>query len=318
MNPAGTSAPFLAVDLGKTSCRVGIGHDRSTRALSVRGDGPGAVGLAEPNGPRASLNAVTSQLDPSTRHALEGADACVAAAGYVPGDWSVDLGEAFVKALGLASCAVTSDAIAAHVGACGGGPGAVLSAGTGSVAVAVSPEGRVRLVDGVGQWLGDDGSGAWIGLEGLRAALRARDGRGPETLLERLAGEAFGDLETLPRTLSQSGNVAQAAAAFAGAVCAAADTDAAAASIIDTAARSLARTALAAVRHAGMPRIILVGGLRELGPRLLDPWRAITVDAGVDILEPLGTALDGAARLAIDRTLPHEVAVTRVESPTSS
>lgn len=308
------SAAFLAVDLGKTSCRVAVGRDPSSGEL-VSFVGPGAVGLAEPDGAEEALRAVTALLDDGLRARLAGADACVASAGYLPGPWSEDVALLFADELGLASCAVTSDALAAHVGALGGAPGAVLAAGTGSVAVGVSADGEVHQVDGVGQWLGDDGSGAWIGLEGLRAALRSRDGRGPRTVLEQLASEHYGDLGALPRTLNGTGNVARAAAAFAGPVCSASAEDAAAAGIMDAAAAALARTAVAAAGRAGATEVALVGGLQELGPRLVDPWRAAVEAAGIAVVPPLGSTLDGAAALAVDRTLPHERAVTRVNGP---
>ncbi|MYS50866.1 ATPase, partial [Streptomyces sp. SID6013] len=76
-----------------------------------------------------------------------------------------------------------SDAVTAHAGALGGRAGVVLAIGTGSVAVGIGADGTYARVDGWGPLLGDDGSGARIGTAGLRAALRAHDGRGPATAL---------------------------------------------------------------------------------------------------------------------------------------
>ena len=307
-------APFLAVDLGKTHCRVVVGHDRDARAFTVELVGPGTVGFGEIGGASAALDAVKTALVGCTRSSAHAADACIAGAGFSPGPWAADAAHAFIETFSLQSCALTSDAIAAHVGAFAGGPGAVLAAGTGSVAVAMDPAGRIRVVDGVGQWLGDDGSGAWIGLEGLRAALRSRDGRGPRTSLEDRAMDAFGDLSHLPRTISGTGNVPQAVATFARAVCEAARTDPIAHEIMARAAQALANTAITAAHHAQASGVCLVGGLQELGPALLRPWRAHVEEADLEVLVPRGTALDGAARLAVDRSLPHEQAVTRIES----
>jgi len=311
MSPTGW---FLAVDLGKTHCRVGFGHDRTTRELIRELVGHGAVGLAEPDGSADAVDAVVDALDAEARSLLSSADGCIAGAGFSEGPWAAATAQLFIDALGLASCALTSDAIAAHVGACGGVTGAVLAAGTGSVAVGLDDDGVIHVVDGVGQWLGDDGSGAWIGLEGLRAALRARDTRGPRTSLQDLAEQAFGDLATLPRALNQTGNVPQAAAAFAAIVCAEAATDAVARSIVDRAAHALATTAVTAARRAGTSEVRLVGGLLAIGPVLLEPLQAAAAGAGIAVVSSLATALDGAARIAVDRSLPHEVAITRVES----
>ena len=80
-------------------------------------------------------------------------------------------------ALAPAACAVVSDAVASLVGALGGlRPGAVVAAGTGAVALGSDFAGTWTKVDGWGHVLGDRGSAAWVGLEGLRAALRHRDG----------------------------------------------------------------------------------------------------------------------------------------------
>jgi N-acetylglucosamine kinase-like BadF-type ATPase len=295
--------PILAVDVGKTSCRVRVGDAELT--------GPGSVGLADPEGAEAVLRAVLDLLDADHRRHLAGAPACVAAAGHHPGRWVQAIATRFVDALGLASCAVTSDAVAAHVGAFAGGPGVVLAAGTGSMAIGVSAAGDLHLVDGVGQWLGDDGSGAWIGLEGLRAALRAYDGRGPATLLVPAAEREYGALAELPLTLQASGNVPRSAARFAPTVCGLVDRDDQAATIIDRAARALATTATTAARRSGHHEVTLVGGLQELGPALVDPWRSRLAEEGISVVPARGSALDGAALLAVDRELPHEPEVVR-------
>jgi len=103
----------------------------------------------------------------------------------------------------------------ARVGARAGCPAAVLSAGKGTVAIAVTTDGQVHSV---GQWLGGEDGVAWIGFEGVCAALRGRDGRGPRTVLETRAEEGFGDLAALARTLSLDGNAARSAATSAGVV----------------------------------------------------------------------------------------------------
>ncbi|MDQ4051088.1 MAG: ATPase, partial [Actinomycetota bacterium] len=60
--------------------------------------------------------------------------------------------------------------------------------------------------------------------------------------------------------------------------------------------------------------VALVGGLQELGPTLLDPWHRLLADAGMLGVPARGSALDGAATLAVRRDLPHEPAVTRVDA----
>lgn len=66
-----------------------------------------------------------------------------------------------------------------------------LIAGTGSLCIGRTTDGSRARAGGWGYLLGDEGSGYAIGLAALRAAVRAADGRGPETdmlgvLLKRL------------------------------------------------------------------------------------------------------------------------------------
>jgi len=65
--------------------------------------------------------------------------------------------------------------------------GIALIAGTGSFAWGRNQAGETARCGGWGYLLGDEGSGYAIALAGLRAAMRAADGRGPQTdLLPRL------------------------------------------------------------------------------------------------------------------------------------
>jgi N-acetylglucosamine kinase-like BadF-type ATPase len=61
--------------------------------------------------------------------------------------------------------------------------GVVLIAGTGSIALGRNAQGQTTRSGGWGHILGDEGSGYVLGLQALRAAVRAADGRGPQTLL---------------------------------------------------------------------------------------------------------------------------------------
>lgn len=61
--------------------------------------------------------------------------------------------------------------------------GLVIVAGTGSFAWLKTRDGREHIIGGWGALLGDEGSAYWIGREGIKAAIRAHDHRGPETTL---------------------------------------------------------------------------------------------------------------------------------------
>ncbi len=325
----------LAVDLGKTSSRVAIVADgqvlHSARAA-------GTPGLAQPGGLAAAL-AVTVRLarELTTTVGAVGIGAAGAGAGSTA---AAQLAVAVRGALNAERVAVTNDAVTAHIGALGGGYGVVLIAGTGAAALAVSPDGTCSIVDGAGWWLGDEGSGSWVGAEGLRAVLRAHDGRGPATLLydaaarrfggQGFGGQGFGQFVAV-RALAGQANPAAIAASFGPEVAEAARAgDPVAVDILARASAALAGTTVAAVRLAGAGpagptgfpgdggstgpehgpvRVALVGGLAEWGDVMLGPWRAALATADVPtrvVPAPANAALLGAAVLATRTDLPHE------------
>jgi N-acetylmuramic acid 6-phosphate etherase len=270
---------ILAVDLGKSSCRAAAGGRRS--------EGAGAPGLTVPGGARsaaAAILAVARELGPADE-VIVGAAGALAAP-----DAARALGDALLVSLRAKRVAVTSDAVIAHAGALDGKPGVVLIVGTGVVALAIAADGALRTADGWGPWLGDEGGGAWIGAAGLRAALRAHDGRGPSTTLLDAARARFGAPQTWPAQLAD----AAAVASFAPDVLAA-DGDAAALAIVAAAAEALAATA----RAAGAGPVAMVGGLAGI-EALREP---------LDLVPAAGDALDGALRLGAI----HEPHVIRVQ-----
>jgi N-acetylmuramic acid 6-phosphate etherase len=275
---------ILCIDLGKTSCRASGGGRRA--------EGVGAPGLAAPGGVRAAEGAIlalASQLASQLRPVEE---LIVGAAGALTAPGAARaLGEALLASLRAERVAVTSDGVIAHAGALGGEPGVVLIAGTGVVALAIGADGGMRTADGWGPWLGDEGGGAWIGATGLRAALRAHDGRGPSTTLLDAARTRFGAPKTWPARLTD----AAALASFAPDVLAAED-DAVALAIVSAAAESLAATA----RAAGDGPLAMVGGLAGVE----------ALRKRLDLVPAAGDALDGALRLGAI----HEPHVIRVQA----
>jgi glucosamine kinase len=76
---------------------------------------------------------------------------------------------------------VQPDAAIALEDAFGDAAGVLLVAGTGSVAFARAPDGRLERCGGWGPAIGDEGSAAWLGRRALSAITAASDGREPET-----------------------------------------------------------------------------------------------------------------------------------------
>lgn len=271
---------ILAVDLGKTSCRAAVAGRRAEAA--------GAPGLAAPGGVKAAESAIVTvarELGPFD-------DVIVGAAGaFAAPDAARALSQTLLTSLGAKNVAVTSDAITAHAGAHNGRPGVVLIVGTGVAALAIDADGALRTADGWGPWLGDEGGGAWIGAAGLRAALKAHDGRGPSTALLDAARARFGPPQTWPTKLHD----AAAIAAFAPDVLNA-HADAVAREIVAAAAEALTTT----VEAVAAGPLAVTGGLAG--------FRVLT--GKLNAVPPAGDALDGALRL----TAIHEPYVIRVHA----
>lgn len=198
------------------------------------------------------------------------------------------------------ACAVVSDAVAALVGAVGGlRPGAVVAAGTGAVAFGSDFAGTWTKIDGWGHVLGDRGSAAWVGLEGLRAALRARDGvDGGSAGLLAAAERLLGPCDGWPRRVMTGTDAPEALASVAPLVtAAAADGDPVAAAVAAEAGRSLAASLLAAAAPLERPVLVGTGGL--LGAEVVHRAFCEAVAAvGPAPVALEGGALEGALHLA--------------------
>jgi glucosamine kinase len=182
---------------------------------------------------------------------------------------------------------VTDDAVTSHAGGLSLGWGVGLVAGTGVACLAVPEHGEPRILGGHGYLLGDEGGAFWIGRRGIRAVLRAREGRASPTALTPLVHARFGALEDVHVRLHDDDRAVNAIAHFAPDVLDAADGDAVAARIVAEAADALSALLDAAVRVARGPGEDVVA--IALGGRLLDRTG------------PLRAALD--ARLADHRTI---------------
>lgn len=71
--------------------------------------------------------------------------------------------------------------------------GVAVVCGAGINCVGVGPDGRIARFLALGQFTGDWGGGMWLGKEIMWWAMRAEDGRGPETALRAAAAAHFGE-----------------------------------------------------------------------------------------------------------------------------
>ncbi|MGB7083249.1 MAG: BadF/BadG/BcrA/BcrD ATPase family protein [Candidatus Acidiferrales bacterium] len=89
----------------------------------------------------------------------------------------------FLHAFPHAAVRIVTDIELALSAAAGDGPGVVIIAGTGSAVGGRNAAGQIARAGGWGPWIGDDGSAYDVGRRAVKAALAARDGVGPATLL---------------------------------------------------------------------------------------------------------------------------------------
>lgn len=192
--------------------------------------------------------------------------------------------------------------------------GVVLVCGQGINAAAVAPDGRTARFDGVGDASGDWGGGGELGREGVAAAVRGRDGRGPRTTLER----------TVPAHFGLASPAALTKALYFGRIRAtelpdlspvvfrtAAAGDGVARAIIDRLADELAGMALVLIRRLRLgrldPEIVLAGGVFKTDYRLFHE----RLEAGILAAAPRATIrrlsappVLGAALIGLDRRSP--------------
>lgn len=260
------------------------GGGTSTRAVVARADGHVlGRGAAGPSALGQGVAQAWRNIELACRRALETAglhhvawEQCALGAG-LSGAGNAQWRQAFLAAdIGFAHLALDSDSLALLLGAHAGKPGAILIAGTGSVAEALLPGGTRRLVGGWGFPVGDEGSGAWLGLEAMRHVQAALDGRERAGALARHVWDVCGgDRAALHAWCDRAGQFGYAQ--LAPAVFDAEERDPAAAQLLHRAAEALGALARAVDPSGSLP--LCVGGsvAKRLALRLPTAVRARVV-----------------------------------------
>lgn len=171
---------------------------------------------------------------------------------------------------------ITTDVELAMAAAFGTGPGLLLVAGTGSIALHRDATGAVRRAGGHGWQMGDEGSGYWIGRQALQAVSQAHDGRGPATTLgDRIVPVLrLSSHDDLVRwSVSAAPNEVAALAALVQNAAAAGDP--VASQILDAAADELTALITTLVVAGAPVEVALVGGLLKVGQPLRDRLAAV-------------------------------------------
>jgi glucosamine kinase len=225
---------------------------------SVAGSGDGRV-VGRADGPGAAVRpgralASSSTIAEVVRQALSSAGLLigdvllVGAAGVGRAPERDELRKALRGENVASSVVVTTDIEIALAAAFADGPGIVVSAGTGSVAVGRDRTGKQHRIGGYGWQMGDEGSGYAIGRASLGAVSRAVDGRSPKTALSDrlLRATRSDDYDELVRWAAGA-SPAEVAALAPHVLAVAAAGDPLAQGIADYAARELSQLAICLV-----------------------------------------------------------------------
>jgi N-acetylglucosamine kinase-like BadF-type ATPase len=233
---------LIGADVGGTKSAVAVSQDGK---IIGRAEGPGAA--VRPGRALASASTIVEVV----RRALS-------AAGRVTGDVLVvgaagagrepereELRTALRNENVVSHVVVTTDIEIALAAAFERGPGIVVSAGTGSVAVGRDLTGKQHRIGGYGWQMGDEGSGYAIGRASLGAVSRAHDGRSPPTALSArlLHATRSGDFDSLVRWAAGA-SPAEVAGLAPHVLAVAAEGDPLAQGIADYAARELSQLAI--------------------------------------------------------------------------
>jgi N-acetylglucosamine kinase-like BadF-type ATPase len=202
--------------------------------------------------------------------------------------------------------------------------GVVLICGQGINAAAVAPDGRQAGFPAVGAIAGDWGAGTSIGIEGLAAAIRGLDGRGPRTTLERLVPKHFGLARPAAVTRAMyTGRIPERRVAELSPVvfAAAKAGDAVARSIVDRLAAELVAMARALIRRLHLsrldPDVVLGGGVfRTDDKAFFDAIARGVADVAprARLVRLTAPPVVGAALIGLDRLAGHAVGAATAQS----
>ncbi|MFL5403327.1 MAG: N-acetylglucosamine kinase [Gemmatimonadales bacterium] len=260
---------MIGADVGGSKTAVAVSKDGQ---IVGRAEGPGAA--VRPG--RALVSA--SSIADVVRQALSAAGLLlgdilvVGAAGAGREPEQDELRKALRGENVASKVVVTTDIDIALTAAFADGPGIVVSAGTGSVAVGRDRTGRRHRIGGYGWQMGDEGSGYAIGRASLGAVSRAVDGRSPKTALsDRLLAATRSDSYDELVRWAATATPAEVAALAPHVLAIAASGDPLAQGIADYAARELSQLAICLVPKMDITPpvpVAVTGGLLGAGQPL--------------------------------------------------
>ncbi|MDR2748100.1 MAG: hypothetical protein LBB77_11720 [Treponema sp.] len=298
-------AYYFGIDGGGTHSRLAI-TDREGKILA-RGEAGGVNIYSAPQD--KVFENLRSLLDSGLKAAGLGKEditaGCVGSAGLGREKERQVFRDFFDSLLGAVPVKICNDG---EILLCGGLEdleGYCLIAGTGSMALGRSRDGRLVRSGGLGYMLGDEGSAAWIGKTAIARLLRGLEGRDlPSSMLEAILEKAgLAQSEDLIRYVHIDADKARVASLAPVVTEAARSADPLALDILRTGAAELAllvRSVLERSPWIKNQTLVLAGGVVEHDEIITEKLRK-SLAAGfpsLTVTEPRGSALDGACLLA--------------------
>ncbi|MFI7538100.1 N-acetylglucosamine kinase [Streptosporangium sp. NPDC049376] len=181
----------LAVDGGNSKTDVALVAEDG----SVLGTGRGGPFQPQISGVDTAVDAIAeavrAMLGPDAAPPFAGHVAAYVAGADLPAEEEILRAEILARGYGE-DVVVGNDTFALLRAGASGPAGVAVVCGAGVNAAAVSPTGEVARYPALGKLTGDWGGGFGLGEEALWSAIRAEDGRGPETALREAVREHFG------------------------------------------------------------------------------------------------------------------------------
>ena len=295
-------ALIVGVDAGGTKSSAVVSDETGRVVKSVRGSGANLHVHGE-LAVEKSLAALLDELCPDEcPEAL-----CLGMAGVDrPGEDQIIRG--MLRRLGFRGNAlVVNDALIVLAAAAHDRVGVAVIAGTGSIAYGIDRKGRTARAGGLGPMLADEGSAGWLGQKGLVAAVRAAEGRGPQTMLKDalfsiLSVNTLSDLVPLAYG---GGLVRERLAELAPAVVGVANSgDPVAAGLVEETASELASAARSVARQLDFGAtpypLVFSGGLFTAFPALVDKVTAAAALQGAIPCRLKRDPAEGALTMALE------------------
>lgn len=301
-----TGKLYLGVDGGQSSTKALVGNAEG----KILGRGLGGpcnharLGEGRAKLERALTEAVGQALEPL---GLTLAEACFQGICIGMSGGPDDKREIIQRLIRADSYDITTDAHVALYGAVAGGAGAVVIAGTGSIALSRDSQGRIWRAGGWGYVFGDEGSAFDIARLSLRASLAAEEGWGPSTPLRAAllaATESNSANQLLHRWYAGDFSRDQTADWSRLVEFAASGGDTVAQSILEGTGKSLAQLAATAARMASLTvenaKICPIGGVFANKSVLRSFSESLDDISGIRPSAPVALPENGALRAATE------------------